>query len=98
MKIQGVLGFVKPISLILAWKWVTQKSGKAMNGEESLSLLRTLCMESWEGKQDLAFIGVILGNREIDSVKYLFCLNVCVGWLLLYTEVTPYHANSIHMP
>lgn len=50
-----------------------------MNGEESLSLLRTLCTESLEGKQDLAFIGVILGNREIDSIKYLFCLCVSVG-------------------
>lgn len=69
-----------------------------MNGEERSSLLRTPCTESWEGKQDLAFTGVILGNREIDSVKYLFCLNVCVGWFLLYTEVTLYHVNSIHMP
>lgn len=98
MKIQGVLDFAKSVSLILAWKWVTQKSRKAMNGEESLPLLRTLCMDSWEGKQDLAFIGVIWGNGEIESVKYLFCLNVCVSWLLLYTEVTLYHANSIHMP
>lgn len=98
MKIQGVLGFLKPISLILAWKWVTQKSRKAMNGEESLSFPRTLCTESREGKQDLAFIGVILGNREIDSDKYLFCLNVCVSWLLLCTEVTLCHANSIYMP
>lgn len=68
-----------------------------MNGEESLSLPRTLCTESQEGKQDLAFIGVILGNREIDSDKYLFCLNVCVSWLLLYTEVTLCHANSIYI-
>ena len=69
-----------------------------MNGEESLSLLRILRTESQEGKQNLAFIGVILGNREIDSVKYLFCLNVCVRWLPLYTEVTLYRANSAHLP
>lgn len=69
-----------------------------MNGEEGLPVLRTLCPESQEGKQDLAFIGVILGNREIDSVKYLFCLNVCVGWFLLCTEVTLYHASIIHVP
>jgi len=55
-------------------------------------------MESWEGKRDLAFIGVILGNREIDFLKYLSYLNVCVCWLLLDTEVTLYHANSIRTP
>lgn len=56
------MGFAKPISLILAWKQVTEKNRKAMNGEESLSLLRTLCTENQEGKQDLVFIGVIVGN------------------------------------
>lgn len=33
-------------------------------------------MESQEGKQDLGFIGVILGNREIDS--QIFILSECV--------------------
>lgn len=70
------MGFAKPISLILAWKQVTEKNRKAMNGEESLSLLRTLCTENQEGKQDLVFIGVILGNREIGC--QIFILSECV--------------------
>lgn len=45
-------------------------------GEESLSLLRTLCTENQEGKQDLVFIGVILGNREIGC--QIFILSECV--------------------
>lgn len=76
MKLKGALGFAKPISLVLAWKWVIQKSRKAMNGEENSSLLRTLCTASQKGKQDLVFTGVILGNREIDC--QIFILSECV--------------------
>lgn len=71
------MGFAKPISLILAWKQVTEKNRKAMNGEESLSLLRTLCTENQEGKQDLVFIGVILGNREIGCQIFILSEHVC---------------------
>lgn len=44
--------------------------------EKRAALFSEHCMESQEGKQDLGFIGVILGNREIDS--QIFILSECV--------------------